>query len=205
MTNKILLGLLAATAIAAPAAAQAQAQAPARLAPAVIAVVDTGRIYAECTACRAAVTQLQAQATALQQRQQALAAPIQTEGQAIEAAINALPAAQRQNPPAALQQRVQKWQQSQTTANQELQGLQTRLQSTQQHVRQQIDARLGPIINQVMTSRGATIALDTEATLARSNSIDVTAEVLAALNTQVPAVSVTPLPQAQQPAQPAGR
>lgn len=201
MTNKILLGLLAATAISVPAAAQAQA----RLAPAVIAVVDTSRIYTECTACRAAVTQLQTQATALQQRQQALAAPIQTEGQAIEAAINALPAAQRQNPPAALQQRVQRWQQSQTTANQELQGLQSRLQSTQQHVRQQIDARLGPIINQAMTARGANLALDTEATLARSNAIDITADVLTALNTQVPAVSVTPLPQAQQPAQPAGR
>ena len=201
MTNKLVLGLLAAAAVAAPAAAQN------RLPAAVVAVVDTGRIYSECTACRAAVTQLQSQETALQTCQQALAAPIQTEGQAIEAAINALPAAQRQSPPAALQQRVQLWQQSQQTANQELQGLQTRLQSTQQHVRQQIDARLGPIINQAMTARGANIAVDTEATLARSNGIDITADVLTALNAQVPSVSVTPLPQQAQPAQqrPTGR
>jgi Skp family chaperone for outer membrane proteins len=200
MTNKLVLGLLAAAAVAAPASAQ-------RLPAAVVAVVDTGRIYSECTACRAAVTQLQSQATALQTRQQALVAPIQTEGQAIEAAIQALPAAQRQNPPAALQQRVQRWQQSQQTANQELQGLQSRLQSTQQHVRQQLDARLGPIINQAMTARGANIAVDTEATLARANSIDITADVLTALNTQVPSVSVTPLPQQAQPAQqrPTGR
>jgi Skp family chaperone for outer membrane proteins len=201
MTNKLVLGLLAAVAVTAPAAAQN------RLPAAVVAVVDTNRIYAECTACRAALTQLQSQATALQQRQQTLATPIQTEGQAIEAAINALPAAQRQNPPAALQQRVQRFQQSQQTANQELQGLQTRLQSTQAHVRQQIDARLGPIINQVMTTRGANVAVDTEATLARSNGVDITADVLTALNTQVPSVSVTPLPQQQQPAQqrPTGR
>lgn len=201
MTNKLVLGLLAAAAVTAPAAAQN------RLPAAVVAVVDSGRIYAECTACRAAVSQLQGQATALQTRQQALAAPIQTEGQAIEAAINALPAAQKQNPPAALQQRVQRWQQSQQTANTELQGLQTRLQSTQAHVRQQLDARLGPIINQVMTSRGANIAVDTDATLARSNAIDVTADVLTALNAQVPSVSVTPLPQQSQPAQqrPTGR
>lgn len=200
MTNKIVLGLLAATAVASPAAAQ-------RLPAAVVAVVDTGRIYTECTACRAAVTQLQSQATQLQTRQQALAGPIQTEGQAIEAAINALPAAQRQNPPAALQQRVQRWQQSQQTATQELQGLQTRLQSTQQHVRQQLDARLGPIINTAMTARGANIAVDTEATLARSNGVDITNDVLTALNAQVPAVSVTPLPQQAQPAQqrPTGR
>jgi Skp family chaperone for outer membrane proteins len=200
MTNKLVLGLLAAAALAAPAAAQN------RLPAAVVAVVDTGRIYTECTACRAAVSQLQSQATALQQRQQTLAGPIQTEGQAIEAAINALPAAQRQNPPAALQQRIQRWQQSQQTAQTELQGLQTRLQSTQAHVRQQIDARLGPIINQVMTARGANVAVDTDATLARASGIDVTNDVLTALNSQVPSVSVTPLPQAQQQQQrPTGR
>lgn len=201
MTNKLVLGLFAAAAVASPAAAQN------RLPAAVIAVVDSGRVYSECTACRAALTQLQSQATALQTRQQALVGPIQTEGQAIEAAISALPAAQRQSPPAALQQRVQRWQQSQQTAQTELQGLQTRLQSTQAHVRQQLDARLGPIINQVMTSRGANIAVDTDATLARANGVDVTNDVLTALNAQVPSVSVTPLPQQAQPAQqrPTGR
>ncbi|WP_300974648.1 OmpH family outer membrane protein [Sphingomonas sp. LHG3406-1] len=202
MTNKIVLGLLAAAAVAAPAAAQN------RLPAAVVAVVDTDRIYTECTACRTAVAQLQTQANALQSRQQALAGPIQTEGQAIEAAIQALPQAQRTSPPAALQQRVQRWQQSQQTANQELGRLQQNLQSTQAHVRQQIDARLGPIINQVMTTRGANVAVDVNATLARANGIDVTADVLTALNSQVPSVSVTPLPQQQQPAQqqrPTGR
>ena len=195
MTNKLLLAALAATAIAAPAAAQN------RIPAAVVAVVDSDRVYTECTACRAAVTQLQGQATQLQQRQQALATPIQTEGQAIQAAVRALPAAQQQNPPAALQQRIQRWEQSQQTANQELQRLQQNLQSTQVNVRRQIDARMGPIINQVMTQRGANIAVDTQATLARSTTLDITADVLAQLNTQLPSVSVTPLPANQQPAQ----
>jgi Skp family chaperone for outer membrane proteins len=187
--------------VAAPAAAQN------RLPAAVVAVVDTDRVYAECTACRAAITQLQTQATALQQRQQALAGPIRSEGEAIQAAVNALPAAQRNNPPAALQQRIQRWEQSQQTGNQELQRLQQTLQSTQANVRRQIDARLGPIINQVMTQRGANVAVDTQATLARSNAVDITGDVLAQLNTQLPSVSVTPLPQQQQPAQqrPTGR
>lgn len=195
MTNKLLLAALAASAVASPAMAQN------RLPAAVVAVVDTNRVYSECTACRAAVTQLQSQATQLQQRQQTLAAPIQTEGQAIQAAVNALPEAQRANPPAAIRQRIERWQQSQETANQELQRLQTNLQSTQANVRRQIDARLGPIINQVMTARGANIAVDTEATLARANGVDVTGDVLAQLNTQLPSVSVTPLPPQQQPAQ----
>lgn len=199
MTNKLLLGLLAATAVAVPASAQN------RLPAAVVAVVDTDRVYAECTACRAAITQLQSQATALQQRQQALAQPIQTEGQAIQQAVNAIPQAQRNNPPAALQQRIQRWEQSQQTANQELQRLQQNLQSTQVNVRRQIDARLGPVINQVMTQRGANIAVDTGATLARANGVDITADVLTALNSQLPSVSVTPLPQQPAQQQPAGR
>ena len=53
MTKLVLGSALAALALAIPAAAPAQ-----RLSPAVIAVVDTGRIFSECTACRAAQTQL---------------------------------------------------------------------------------------------------------------------------------------------------
>ncbi|GAA4016986.1 hypothetical protein GCM10022280_15120 [Sphingomonas swuensis] len=194
MTNKILLGsaLGLAAVIAAPASAQS------RLPAAVVAVVDTDRIYAECTACRAALSQLQSQATQLQSRQQALSGPIETEGQAIQTAINALPQAQRANPPATLTTRIQRWEQSRATAQQELQRLQQNLQSTQANVRRQIDARLGPIISTVMTSRGATVAVDTQATLARSPSIDVTNDVLAQINSQLPSVSVTPLPPQQQ-------
>ena len=54
-----------------------------------------------------------------------------------------------------------------------------------------------------MTARGANIALDTNATLAHSQTTDVTADVLAGLNRALPSVSLTPLPQQQQ--QPQGR
>ncbi len=199
MTNKLLLAALAASAVTAPAMAQN------RLPAAVVAVVDSDRIYAECTACRAALTQLQSQATALQTRQQTLANPIQTEGQAIEAAIQALPAAQRATPPAALQQRYQRWQQSQQTANQELQRLQQNIQSTQANVKRQIDARLGPIVTTVSAQRGATVTLDAQARLYHAPATDITNDVLTALNAQLPSVSVTPLPQQPQPARPAGR
>jgi outer membrane protein len=189
--TKLLSAALAVTAIALPAAASAQ-RAPA----AVIVVVDNGRIYEQCTACRAAVTQLQSQATQLQARQQALAGPLRTEAQSIQTAANALKGAQ---PGAALEARARALQTRQEAANTELQRLQQNLQSSQQNVRRQIDARLGPIISSVMTARGANIAVDTEATLARSPSLDVTTEVLTQLNTQLPAVSVTPLPQQAAP------
>jgi outer membrane protein len=190
--------LAASTAL--PTAAQAQ-NAPA----AVVVVVDTSRIYRECTACRTASAGIQSQATALQTRQQALAGPLRTEGQAIQTAINALAG---KEPDAALRTRIQAFQTKERQANEELQRTQANLQSIQQNVLRQINARLGPAVNQVMTQAGANIAIDVDSTLAHAPATDVTTRVLAALNATLPSVSLTPLPAAQQPAQsaqPSGR
>lgn len=183
-------------AFAAPAAAQ-------RLNPAAVAVVDTDRILRECTACRAAQTQLQTQVTQLQQRQQTLGQPLQTEAQQLQQQVNAL---QGKQPDAALTQRIQSLQTRQNQANDELQRGEQNIRSIQAHVLQQINAKLGPIINSVMTTRGAALAVDRGSVLAATPGVDVTNEVLAQLNQQLPTVSVTPLPQ-QQPAQqqPQGR
>ena len=51
-----------------------------------------------------------------------------------------------------------------------------------------------------MNARNANIAVDTNATLARANALDVTNDVLAALNSALPSVSVTPLPAPAAPA-----
>lgn len=189
---------IAALVLLSPAAASAQ-----RLNPAVVAVVDTDRILRECTACRAAQTQLQTQLTTLQQRQQQLSAPLQTEGQQIQAAITAL---QGKQPDAALQARVTAFQARQGQANQELARQEQTLRSTQQHVVQQINQRLAPIIQAQLAPTGATIIVDRGAALAAAPAIDITNTVLAALNQQLPSVSITPLPQAAAPAQqPQGR
>ena len=197
MRHILTLAALAASAATVPTAAHAQT-APA----AVVVVVDSSRIYRECTACRTAQASLQSQANALQTRQRTLAAPLQTEGQAIQTAINALNGAE---PDAALRARVTAFQTKERQANEELQRAQANLQSIQQNVLRQINARLGPAVNQVMTQAGANIAIDVDATLAHAAGTDVTARVLAALNAALPSVSLTPLPAAQQPAQPAGR
>jgi Skp family chaperone for outer membrane proteins len=199
--NKFAFGAaIAALSLGTSGAALAQ-----RAPGAVIVVVDTDRVYRDCTACRAAQTQLQAQITTAQQRAQQLGQPIQTEAQSIQQAAQAArtaTGAAKTTAETALQQRVQTLQQRETAANQELQRLEQNIQSTRQNVLQQINVRLNPIINQVMTQRGANVALDVNATLARAQGIDVTDAVLAALNQQLPSVSATPLPQGQQPAQP---
>ena len=196
MINRIAAALIAASALAAPALAQ---RAPA----AVVIVVDTNRIYRECNACRTAQTQLNSQITALRTRQQTLEGQLRPEGQAIQTAVNALAGKQ---PDAALQNRVKAFQQRQDQANQELSRGQQNIQSIQANVVRQINERLQPIISQVMTQKGANLAVDVDATLAHAQGTNATTEVLAALNSALPSVSLTPLPQQQQPQQtPQGR
>jgi outer membrane protein len=110
--------------------------------------------------------------------------------------------AARTSAEAALTTRVQQFQARQTAAQQEVARLEQNIQSTQANVLRQINERLNPIVTQVMTQRNANIALDTNATLARSNAVDVTDAVLAALNQQLTTVNVVPLPAPPQPAQP---
>ena len=198
MRNFLIL-TAAAAAVAIPTTVQAQ-RAPA----AVVVVVDSDAIYRDCNACRTAQTQLRSQAQALQTRQQTLANELRPEGQAIQTAIQALNGKQ---PDAALRQRVQAFQQRQEQANQELAAAQQNLQSIQANVVRQIEARLLPAINQVMTQRGANLAVDVDATLAHAQGLNVTPAVLAAVNATLPSVSLTPLPQQQQPQQqqPQGR
>ena len=61
------------------------------------------------------------------------------------------------------------------------------------------------VVEQIRARRGASIAIAKDSTLANDSAIDVTTEVLAALNQALPSVSVTPLPQQQQQQQPQGR
>src|SRR5687768_3960378 len=68
-----------------------------------ILVVDTDRVISECTACRAAATQLQSQVQQGRTRAQQLEASLKPEAESLEKAVQALGAKQ---PDAALQARV---------------------------------------------------------------------------------------------------
>ncbi len=191
--KKIVFGAAAAAlSLGLPGVAHAQ-KAPS----AVIVVVNTDRVFRECNACVAAQTQLQSLVASSRTRAQELGQPLQTEAQSIEQAAAALrnqTGAARTSGETALNTRAQAFQQRQTAAQQELQQMEQNVQSTQANVLRQINERLNPIISSVMTARGANIALDTNATLARAASLDVTDQVLAQLNAALPSVSVTPLP-----------
>jgi Skp family chaperone for outer membrane proteins len=203
--TKILLGAATAALLAAmPGAAQAQ-----RTPPAMIVIVDTERLLNECTACRAAAAQIQSMAQQGNATARTLAQPIQAEQQAIEAAAqttaNQPPSAARTAAENALKTRYQALQGRQTAANQELQRLDQNIQSVRANVVRQLQERLNPIYTQVMSTHGANLLVEQGATLAHAPALDVTNEVLTALNAAAPSVSVTPLPAPPPGTQPQGR
>ena len=86
MTRFLLSAATAALSLAAiPGAAYAQGRTPA----AIIVVVDNDRVFGECTACKAASSQMQGMVTSANQRAQQLGQPIQTEMQSIQTAAQA--------------------------------------------------------------------------------------------------------------------
>jgi len=199
MTKALFGGALAALALAIPGMVLAQAT-PA----AAIIIVDRNRIANECNACKNALTQLQGMVTNLQTRQQQLSAPLNSEAQTLQTSADAaakMPAgAARTAAETQLQTRLAAYQQRERTANQELQQLDQNIQSTRAHVMNQIMEKLDPIIVNVMRARSASIAVDKGVTIAISPALDVTNDVMTQFNTQVTALSVTPVPQQQQPA-----
>ena len=182
--------------VLAPAAASAQA-----IPGAVVAVVDLEKVSSDCTACKAAKTALEGQVAALKSREAALAAPLKTEGQSLQTAVEAL---KGKEPDAALAARIKAFQTKQQSGASEIQRQTVQIQRNQAYVSQQISTKLGPIYQQVMQRRGANVMVEAGATLAAGANLDVTNDVLAALNQQLPSVATTaPAAPAQQ--QPQGR
>jgi len=197
MTKFIVSAALAASVLM-PTAAAAQA-----VPAAVIAVVDLEKVQSQCNACKNALAALRAQGTAQENREKAMVAPLQAEQKQIQTAIDALAG---KEPDAALKARATAFQTKYEQAQQEAARGRTQLQRNQAYIAQQIQAKLGPIYQQVMQRRGANILLEQGATIATSNSVDVTNDVLTALNGVLPSVvTIAPAAPAQPKQQPQGR
>lgn len=181
----VIAGLLAALS-AAPAASQ-QLPAP------VIAIVDMQRVARDCTACRAGAAQLDAQERQLRDRARQLEASLETERRAVDQAMRAAGS----NPDAALRSRAAALQAQRNAANQQLGGQRAALRRNQAFVREQVSARLRPIIDRVMRERGANIAVSKGATFAVSPALEITDAVLAEINREMTSVNaVAPAPPA---------
>jgi Skp family chaperone for outer membrane proteins len=194
--KKLLISASLAASAVLPSAAHAQA-----VPPAIVAVVDLDRVSTDCNACKTAAAALRAQVQSYQSRESALATPLQAEGKSLQAAVDALGG---KEPDAALKTRITAFQTKQQQGAQELQRQQQQIQRNQQFVQKQISDKLGPIYAQVMQRRGANVMLEQGATLATASALDVTPNVIAALNTALTTIQ-TVAPAAPATAQPQGR
>jgi outer membrane protein len=167
-----------------------------------ILIVDSERIISDCTACKSASSQLQTRQSTLRARAQTLQTQLQTEGKPIQAAVDAL---NGKAPDAALQAKITAYQTKERSAQQELATSTRTLESIAAHVNQQIGNKLVTVVEGVRARHSAAIVLTKNSTIANDNSIDVTTEVLTALNQALPSVAVTPMPQAPQQQTPQGR
>ena len=192
MKNLLIAAGLIGAATLAPNAASAQAVADAK-----IGLVDIERVASTCNACVTAFQAIDAQARAVQARETELSTPLQTQSQAIQAEINALNGAE---PSAALQQRAQAFEQQRVNAGNEIRQRQATVQRNRAYVVQQISQALEPVYRQVLASRSANILVPTGSVLANSPNVDLTNDVLAALNASLTTLQ-TQAPAPQQPAQ----
>jgi Skp family chaperone for outer membrane proteins len=138
---------------------------------------------------------LQSQASAEENKEKSLAAPLQTEQQSIQAAVDAL---KGKDPDAALQTRIKNFQAKYQQAQEEAARGRQQLQANQQYIQKQILDKLNPIYQQVMQRRGANLLVEVGTTLATARNVDVTNDVLAALNAALPTL-VTTAPAAPAP------
>jgi Skp family chaperone for outer membrane proteins len=181
--TKILYAALAASTFLVPAAASAQA-----LAAPVIAVVDVQRVQTQCNACRTALTQLESQLAGLRTLQTTLEGPLRTENTALQAAGRAL---NGRAPDAALQARATAFEAKTRDAQRQLAAREESFQRNRAYVLQQINAKLEPAIAAVATRRGASLMLDASTVLRVAPALNVTADVLAALNASLTSIATT--------------
>ncbi|MEN3971509.1 OmpH family outer membrane protein [Sphingomicrobium sp. XHP0235] len=192
MKNLLIAAGLIGAATLSPNTASAQAVADAK-----VGIVDVERVVTTCNACATALQAIEAQARAVQARETELGTPLQTQGQALQAEITALNGAE---PSAALQQRAQAFEQQRTNAANEIRQRQATVQRNRNYVLQQIGTALDPVYRQVMASRGANMLIPQNNVLGNMPAVDMTGDVLAALNASLTTIQ-TQAPAPQQPAQ----
>lgn len=173
---------LAATFITGGVATPVLAQA---LPPAIIVVVDMDQVFSTSAAGKQASAELKTRFDGIQARVQALRTQYGAEEQALAKSqpTAAGPAV------APWQAKVKDMQARQQKDQAELAKRDQDFQAARQSVAKQIQDAATPIITTVMKERGASIALTEGATIAHSQGIDVTTDVVARLDKSLPRVS----------------
>ena len=157
-----------------------------------IAVADLQRVVGTSAAYTTARTQMQTtykpQIDAFNARKTAIDTDLKTKGDALQAALKAAGG----KPTPAIETQYQQFQQSQQTAQAELQRMGQPIAIANAYVEEQITAKLSDALKAAMTKAKVDLVLSPEATVSYQPTVDITQSVVTELNALVPSVGITP-------------
>lgn len=181
--SRALAGLAVASFVSGASMTAASAAAP----TAIIVIVNSEQLFAQSKVGQSVRTQIQA-----------LAKKLQAEGKSKEAALK--DEAKKLGEQRALLseadfgKKVQAFEQKQQDTQRAMQQKSQELQLGSNKARGEIEAAIRPIFADIMKAHGANILLDQSVVLAGGVDLDVTAEVLKALDAKLTTVTVKPVP-----------
>jgi Skp family chaperone for outer membrane proteins len=168
---------------AVPAAAQSKAG---------IAVADLQRAVGTSAAYTVARTQMQTtykpQIDAFNARKATIDADLKAKSDALQKALTAA----GNKPTPAIETQYQAFQQSQQSAQAELQRLGQPIAVANAYVEEQITAKLSDALKAAMAKAKVDLVLAPDATVSYQPTVDITAAVVTEINALVPSVSITP-------------
>ncbi|MCE9651420.1 MAG: OmpH family outer membrane protein [Parvibaculum sp.] len=179
--SRMLAGLAVASFVAGASVTAAQAAAP----NAIIVIVNSEQLFAQSKVGQSVRTQIQALAKKLQ-------AEGKTKEDALKAEAKKLGEQRALLSEADFGKKVQAFEQKQQDVQQSMQKKGQALQVASNKARGQIETAIRPIFADIMKAHGANILLDQSVVLAGGVDLDVTAEVLKALDAKITTVSVKP-------------
>lgn len=181
--------IVAAGVLIAPQLAHAAAPAPTGTPNPKILVIDRAAILRGSVVGQNIMKQVQSLTAAAEKMLKGQDAALRQEGATLQQQIAILS-------PSVKAAKIKAFQAKQAALQQNVQTQQGLIQGGVLKARQQVEQALGPILQAIMTERGANLLLDRNAVVLGTVDVDITGVAIARLNQKLPAVKVvlTPLP-----------
>lgn len=181
--------IVAAMLLVAPQLASAAPPAPTGTPNPKILVIDRAAILRGSVVGQNIMKQVQSLTAAAEKMLKGQDAALRQEGAALQQQLAILS-------PSVKAAKIKAFQAKQAALQQNVQTQQGLIQGGVLKARQQVEQALGPILQAIMTERGANLLLDRNAVVLGTVDVDVTGVAIARLNQKLPAVKVvlTPLP-----------
>lgn len=155
-----------------------------------VIVVDFARVTRESLAGLDIGNQIKANNVKVQARAKELQDGLRADQENLAKQQALLTPEEQQNIPDSFQQLVREFQLKQQSAERELQEKQQGRQAAVEQANAEMENALRPIVRQLMTERGANLALDKNVVFDQLDGLDVTTQVIERLNQRMPSLKM---------------